>query len=453
VEEALMKFNGLLIAAAALLVLSGVLYYSNHHKPTDDAEGSIKPAAPKILTLKSADITRIDIKKPDSDVTVAKSADKWQIVAPQALPADQTSVASLASSLAEVNSDRLVEDKAADLARYGLTDPKLQIAVSEKDSKSQKLLIGDETPTNNGFYAKLDGDPRVFTIATYTRTGLDKTANDLRDKRLLPVDEDKISRLELIANKEDIEFGRDKDRWQILKPTPARADTSAVDDLLSKLTGAKMEIGPADDPKQTAAAFASAQPVATAKIATDSGTQQLELRKNNADYYAKSSAVDGVYKVAADLGPALDKKLDDFRDKNLFDFGYTDPDKIEIHDGANTQFITKGGHDWFGPDGKKLDASAVISLLGDLRGLQATKFVASGFTTPDLTVSVTANGGKDVEKVSIAKSNADYLAQRPNDPTLYVLKPSDIDDLRKAVAGVKPEQAKPEAPAKPASAK
>jgi hypothetical protein len=451
-----MKFNGLLIAASVLLVLSGALYYSNHHKPADNdnAEASIKPAAPKILTLNSADITRIDIKKPDSDVTVTRSAGKWQITAPQALPADQTSVSSLASSLAELNSDRLVEDKAADLARYGLTDPKLQIAVSEKDNKSQKLFIGDETPTNNGYYAKLDGDPRVFTIATYTRTGLDKTANDLRDTRLLPVDQDKISRLELITNKkEDIEFGRNKDRWQILKPTPARADASAVDDLLSKLTGAKMELGPADDPKQTAAAFASAQPVATAKVTTDTGTQQLELRKNKADYYVKSSAVEGAYKVAADLGPALDKKLDDFRDKNLFDFGYADPDKIEIHDGANTQFIAKGGHDWFGPDGKKLDGAAVTSLLGDLRGLQATNFASSGFTAPDLTVSVTANGGKDLEKVSIAKSKDDYLAQRPNDPTLYVLKTSDIDDLRKALAEVKPAQAKPEAPAKPASAK
>jgi hypothetical protein len=448
-----MKFNGLLIAAAVLAVLSGVLYWSNHHKPADDAEASIKPAAPKILTLNSADITRIDVKKPDSDVTVIKSADKWQITAPQPLPADQTSVANLASSLSELNSDRLVEDKAADLARYGLTDPKLQIAVNEKDNKSQKLLIGDETPTNNGYYAKLDGDPRVFTIATYTRTGLDKTANDLRDTRLLPIDEDKISRLELTANKEDIEFGRDKDRWQILKPTPARADASAVDDLLSKLAGAKMELGPADDPKQTAAAFASAQPVATAKVTTDTGTQQLELRKNKDDYYAKSSAVEGVYKVAADLAPALDKKLDDFRDKNLFDFGYADPDKIEIHDGPNTHFITKGGHDWFGPDGKKLDGAAVTALLGDLRGLQATNFVSSGFTAPDLTVSVTANGGKDLEKVSIAKSQKDYLAQRPNDPTLYVLKPSDIDDLRKSLTDVKPEQAKPEPPAKPASAK
>ncbi|HEX8816100.1 MAG TPA: DUF4340 domain-containing protein [Terriglobales bacterium] len=451
-----MKFNGLLIAAAILLVLTGALYYSNHHKPADDAQASLKPAAPKILTLSTGDITRIDIKKPDSDVAVAKNADKWQIVAPQPLPADQTNVNSLAATLSDLNSDRLVEEKANsnDLTRYGLAQPAIEVSIAEKDNKTQKLLVGDTTPTNISVYAKLEGDPRVFTIATFTKTALDKTANDLRDTRLLPVDEDKISRLELVARNEDIEFGRDKDRWQILKPKPARADGSAVDELVTKLTGAKMELGPTDDPKKDAAAFASSTPVATAKVTTDSGTQQLELRKNKDDYYAKSSAVDGVYKVAADLAPAFDKKLDDFRDKNIFDFGYADPDKIEIHDGANTQYLTKGGNkkDWFGPDGKKLDAAAVTSLLGDLRGLQATKFADSGFTAPDLTISITANGGKnkDIEKVSFAKSNsnADYLAQRANDPTLYVLAPSSIDDLRKAVADVKPEQAP-----KPASAK
>ena len=39
--------------------------------------------------------------------------------------------------------------------------------------------------------------------------------------------------------------------------------------------------------------------------------------------------VEGIYKVASDLGDGLDKRLDDFRNKKLFDFGFSDPTKVE----------------------------------------------------------------------------------------------------------------------------
>ena len=111
-----------------------------------------------------------------------------------------------------------------------------------------------------------------------------------------------------------------------------RADGSQVEDLIRKLKDAKMDASvSAEDAKKAATAFASGTKVAIATVADSSGTQQLEVRKvqhdKDKDYYAKSSAVEGVYKVTAELGDGLDKKLDDFRNKKLFDFGFTDPEQ------------------------------------------------------------------------------------------------------------------------------
>ena len=113
--------------------------------------------------------------------------------------------------------------------------------MTEKDNKTHQLLIGDDTAASGAAYAKLAGDPRVFTIAKYTKESIDKSVDDLRDKRLLTVDSDKISKVELIGKKEDIEFGRSKDEWQIVKPKPMRADSAQVDELVSSLTDAKMD--------------------------------------------------------------------------------------------------------------------------------------------------------------------------------------------------------------------
>jgi hypothetical protein len=435
-----MKGYGLLIAAVVLAALSGVLYWSNHKKPDADVKVSAD-TPPKIMSIAEADITKVDIKrKGQDDVVLAKNdAGKWQITEPKALAADQSSVGNMLSSLSSLNSERLIDDKATNLSEFGLSDPSVELDITEKNNKTQKLLIGDNTPTGNAAYVAIAGDPRVFTLASYTKTSFDKSANDLRDKRLLTFEIDKLSRVELDSKKQQIEFGRNKDQWQIVKPQPLRADDSKVQDLVRQLSDARMDISSnEDDQKKAAAAFASGTEVADAKVTDASGTQSLDVRKNKDDYYAKSSAVEGVYKVGSEVGKALDKNLDDFRNKKLFDFGFSDPDKIEFHDDAKTYYLTKGGQDWWLPEGKKADAIPAETYLERVRDLSASKFVDSGFTTPVMQLTVTPGGGKGVEKVLISKNGDRYIAKRENEPALYELDASAVKDLQSAAAALKP---------------
>src|SRR4029077_6952735 len=334
---------------------------------------------------------------------------------------------------------RLVEDKAADVSQYGLAQPALELDVTSKDGQPQKLFLGDDTPAGSAVFAKLDGDPRVFTIASYNKTSIDKTTNDLRDKRLLTVDFDKLSQIELATKKQDIEFGRNKQEWQIIKPKPLRADNFQVEEIVRKLRGAKMDATSTDaDEKKAVTAFASGSQVATARVTDTASTQELQIRKSKDDYYAKSTAVPGIYKVSSNLGKELDKNLDDFRNKKLFDFGYDDPSKVELHDGPKAYFLTKGGEDWWFADSKKMESSSVQALVDKIRELSASKFVDSGFTSPTLEVTVTSNDGKHVEKVLISKSGDPYVAKRDNEPALYQLDPSSVADLQKVAADVKP---------------
>ncbi|MCU1240344.1 MAG: hypothetical protein JWO71_1070 [Candidatus Acidoferrum typicum] len=439
-----MKNTGLLIAAVVLAALSGVLYWSNRHPASENTAKASIDTPPKILNLKQEDISKIEIKKKGGEeLALAKGdAGKWQITAPKPLGADQEAVSSLLSSVSSLNSDRLVEDKAADLGQYGLTQPSLELGVTSKDSKPQKLLLGDDTPAGSAVFAKLEGDPRVFTVASYNKSSLDKTANDLRDKRLLTLDFDKLSQVELVTKKQDIEFGRNKQEWQIVKPKPSRADNFQVEEIVRKLRETKMEATSSDaDAKKAAAAFASGTQIATAKVTDSDSTQDLQIRKSKSDYYAKSSAVPGIYKVPSDLGSGVDKNVDDFRNKKLFDFGYDDPTKVELRDGTKAYFLTKGGQDWWSADSKKLDSASVQSLIDKIRELSASKFVDSGFTTPVIELTVTSNDGKRVEKASISKSGDNYIAKRENDPSFYQLDSSAVTDLQKLAADVKPTPA------------
>jgi hypothetical protein len=67
-----MKMNSLLIAAIVLAALSGVLYWSNHRKPAENAVKVSTDAPPKILTLTQADITKVDIKKKSGETAARR---------------------------------------------------------------------------------------------------------------------------------------------------------------------------------------------------------------------------------------------------------------------------------------------------------------------------------------------------------------------------------------------
>lgn len=439
-----MKSTGLLIAAVILAALAGVLYWSNRHPASEDSSANASSGTSvKILSLNQADITRLTIRgEGQPRVELAKNASGlWQITAPKAFAADQDDVASVLSSLSSLTSDRLIEQEIGDTAPYGLSKPQLEIDVALKDSKEQKLLIGDQTPSGSTYYAMVAGNPRLFTIASYHKTSLDKSANDLRDKRFLTADFDKVSQIELRndAKKQELTLARNKDGWQVLKPAPYRADTEQVDEFVRALREAKMDLSSTTDEAKTAAAFKSAELFGDAKVTGASGTQELEVRrsKDQTDYYARSSAVAGIYKLASTTGTGLNKGLDDFRNKKLFDFGYQEPEKIEIRDAQKSYFLTRSGSDWWGPDGKKLDASTIDPVVEKLRGLAATKFLNSGFSAPQLQLTVASNEGKRVERVSIARNGDTYVAKRENEAALYEL-PSSVKDLQDAVSKIKP---------------
>jgi hypothetical protein len=438
-----MKIRSLIVATLIFLALGGTLYWSEHRKPTDESAKVSADTPPAILKLDEPTINRLELKKKGAEpiVLARNTSGAWQIAQPKPFNADQNAVSGEISTLSSLNSERLVEDKPADLKQYGLDHPAVEVDITEKDNKTQRLLIGDDTPAGGAVYAMLAGDPRIFTMASYNKTSIDKSLNDLRDKRLLTVSADKIRRLELIRTNQEIEFGRNKDEWQILKPKPLRADSVQVGELVGKLTDARMDLSGTDkDLKDAASAFVRATSVATAKVTDQSGTQELQVRKNKDTYYAKSSVVDGAFKVDSSLGQALDKGLDDFRNKKIFDFGLNDPSKIEMHNGSKAFFLSRSGSDWWS-NGKRMDPGGVQPYISDLRSLTASKFVESGFANPTIEVTVSSDDGKRVEKVSITKSASGYIASRENEPTLYQLDSSAVDALQKAADDIKPAPA------------
>ncbi len=434
-----MRPRNLLVAAVVLAALSGGVWWAKKHPQSPDTK-SPADASVKVVNVPDDQLNKLEIAKKDGSILLlVKENGKWTIGGAEPFAADQDATAGLASALAPLNADSVLEEKPADLAGYGLVTPSLTVTATRKNGKSETISFGDDVPAGSQVYLKHNGDSKVYLVPTNVKTSFEKSANDLRDKRLLTFDSDKVSRIELDAHQQQLEFGKNnQNEWQILKPKPYRADSFTVEDLLRKLHDAKMDLAASgDDAKKADAAFATGQPVATAKITDAATTQTLEVHKNKDDYYARSSVVKGAFKVNADLGSAVDKSLDGFRNKKVFDFGFSDPTKFQVRNGSADTTYQKTGPDWKS-NGKPLDAASVQSVIEKLRDLAAAKFVETGLTTGTLEIDVTSNDGKRVEKVAFAKVPEGYIARRENETALYQLDSKPVDDILKSIGEIKP---------------
>jgi len=438
-----MRQINLLVAALVLALLSGAVWWAKRH-PESAASATPAAATVKLVDIPQAQVQEIDLTKKDgSTLAVKRENNKWAITSPDTLPTDQDAVNGIASSLNPVTADNVVEDKATDLSKYGLNTPSLTVTVHEKNGKSDAIYFGDDVPAGSLVYARASSGlnssaAKVYAVSSSTKTSFDKSTNDLRDKRLLTFNSNQLTRIELASGKSDIEFGKNNQNdWQILKPQPYRADNFQVEELLRKLTEAKMDLsGSADDAKKADAAYASGQPDGLAKATDGAGTQTLSVRKNKDDYYANSSVVKGSYKVSADLGKEIEKPLEDIRNKKIFDFGFSDPAKIEVQQGASEKAYVRSGSDWKS-NGQTMDAASIQAFIDKLRDVSATKFVESGFTSPAITITVTSNDGKRIEKADFAKTAEGYIARRGNEPALYQLEGKAVNDILDASKALK----------------
>ena len=442
-----MKPLRLLIALVLLAGLSAAVWYSQKHPPG--------PATPetkteKVVSVEQAQLQKIQIGRPaDENVTLEKAEDgKWRMTAPKPYVVDANVADSLVRDFTTLNADRVLDENNTDWKGFGLDPGKLWVEGWSKDGKHYKVTLGDDAPVGAVVYGRLEGSPRLWAIPSHVKVGLDKHANDLRDKRVLPFDSEKASRITITSGGQTLEFGKAGTNWQIVKPTPTRADNFAVDDVVRSVRDGIFE-AVLDESGKASTQYSFSTPYAVFEAVDPAGTHTLTVGKaKDNTYYAKTSTYPGIFRVSNPLGDNLGKKLDDFRNKKLFDFAWSDPQKVEIKDGAVQVTVEKKDNKWLstGAGNKELTADKVQALIDHLRNLAAKGFPSNdaaaqakyGLKQPVFEARVTSDEGKRVEKVLLAAGpEGKYYAARENEAPTYEIDKSAYDELHKAVEGLK----------------
>jgi len=172
--------TGTWITLFVLAVLIGFTYYLNSKK--DNTETAATPASKESFVFSEPDgsITSIEITAADGEtVKVARNNENvWALELPLAAEADQGLVEAAVSQIMALN---IVGTVDADPGILGLDQPAYVIKLEFTDGKNHTLEVGGNTPTNSGYYVRMDGK----NIMILTLSGIDSLTTLVQSPPLL----------------------------------------------------------------------------------------------------------------------------------------------------------------------------------------------------------------------------------------------------------------------------
>jgi Domain of unknown function (DUF4340) len=435
----------LLILLVIAIPLGWYAYHDSKKGPADDA-----PKRDKVFTVEADKIDEIELKSESGDrTTLKRKGADWEIAQPVNAPSDQSTVSSITSSLASLEIQRVVDENPADLKEFGLAAPRLEVAF-KSGGQERRLQIGDKTPTGSDLYAKLADNKRVFIIPAYLESTFNHGTFDLRDKTVLKVDREKLDKLEVVTDKRTERFEKKEGDWQITEPAVGKAEFSAVDNLVSRISSLQMKsiVNDSTDLKK----YGLEKPALTVRVGSGSSLAALLIGSGaeSGSVYAKDAARPAVFTIESSLVDDLKKDPSEYRLKDLFDARSFNTTRVEIvRNGQTTTFEKTKTKDKDGketekwrqtsPSPKDVDSAKVEALVSAASSARATGFVdttaKTGLDKPELTVALTYDGKQ--ERVTFARADGSAYASRAGSPGAAKIDASTIDAIVKALEDLK----------------
>ena len=462
---------------ALLVIASGAVayaYYGVEKKSQQVAKKDLD--AKKLFTLEPDKVSELTVDRTASGgqkVRVVRDEKaEWKVVEPMQTGGDKAPIEAVVTNVLGLVGESVVapaDAPAADLARFGLGKPSIRISLKDKDGASEALEVGDISSFDTMLYVRKSGGPVVQ--AKDVKFMLDKTLFDLRDKRLMPIEDEKqIKRIEAKGAKFAYVVEREGKGWKMLSPKVDRADEVTVNRMILTLKVLRANSF-VPDPKSDKE-YGLDKPAITVRVTTTQGVVHAFVVGAPTRHSApkdKSAGPDGSAPVEQASHYA---RIGSNREiMNLFDFSLTDldVDVPTLEDKAVVSFESSQAsalHFESGKDvvelQKKADASGreswnitspraapanrfkVPTLMFTLAALRGTRLVDAagkdaaryGLDHPTRMGYVLGPDGKELGRIEVgadAPNNKVYVRGSAGGPRIFEIDRSKLNDMPRSI--------------------
>src|SRR5437867_6587859 len=335
-----------------------------------------------VLAFEQKDVTGVALDLRDEKIALEQADGRWKLTRRRVRPAAADTVRAFLDKLRAARVKEFPADAPNSLEPFGLDKPvRLDVQTGrDRDRATKTLLIGRADPAKKGVFAMRPGESTVMLIPDETWTAVPKNVAVLRDKTVVGVERDKVTRVEIESLKGAVTLAREGERWKITAPEALPADQVEAGAVLFKLRELRAQAFLTDDASGVPRYLA--KPTVRVTIGEQGApaprtlllAPSPERRGGAPTAYAGLAGRGPVVLVDGKVLEELGRSVDDLRDRALLPgLEPKDMKRMRVRAGGQTVVVERSGEsDWKLVEGAKgaAKAATVDNLLYALRALK-----------------------------------------------------------------------------------
>jgi uncharacterized ParB-like nuclease family protein len=194
-----------------------------------------------VLGVSRYDLSALKLANEHGRIELAKKDSTWAITAPDQANADENQVNSLIDDLTSATASEIVSETADELGKYGLEQPKITLTAGLQGGGERTLVISDKK--DDSYYAKNSGQPQVFKVDASLFDKLNIKFSDLRDKQIIKLEKDQLTRLQLKNQNLTLLAEKNPDgKWIVKQPEDKKDKEAQVDRIFDAIETKATEV-------------------------------------------------------------------------------------------------------------------------------------------------------------------------------------------------------------------
>ena len=435
--------------AIILLVVLGALvgaYFLINSKVNNNAAADstmdLGEDAIKVVSFEKDNINYIGYDNENGKFSISLKDDTWTIEPAMEFAMDELVANAAAIDVSAIVANKVIEEDAKDLAKYGLDKPET-ITVGLKDGTKKVVEFGDKTPTNDAIYVKMQDENKVYTVGSYYFDKLLMKRGQFIKQEILPVEETEIKTFSITKDGTllySLNFVSDSE-VDITAPVVESGDATKTQPIKASLVTLVMtdivDENPADLSK-----YGLDNPRYVIEFGTSDTTKKIAIGKDISSGAAYAKFVDSKSVFQLDTSPLtfLDMGLTDVIDTFVYLPNITSVASVELnldgkkvvseitHTGDNEQTFKVEGKD---ANMKNDNGDSVFrAYYQAIIGLTLKKYdpTLTPTGTPEVTIKYNLRDGKSVTVGLISKDDNYYYAMKDGKYTGRLILKSKLDE-------------------------
>ncbi len=262
----------------------------------------------KVAAMSKYEAEKLVIRRPGGDFVIEKGADaKWRMTSPAGAPGDEINIGNVLDELNDLSAVRLLVEKAANPADYGLDKPVFEVSVDlragkDKPVETKTLLIGREI-RGEGWTAEVKGEDLVWVASNVL---VDHLRAEMRKRLIWEIRRPDIQAMTWQAGSEKVVARVEGGWWRLVEPSGAKLDPAVVDEIVSPLEGLRVDRYEAYS-KEALAKYGLDKPRVTVVLTVEGRDRVFLLgaAKDAQSVYAMVSTDDAIFTVPTSFAASV----------------------------------------------------------------------------------------------------------------------------------------------------